>query len=186
MEKLIKGCVANDGKSQAKLYDLLKGKMLMVCHRYTRDTDTAQEMMQLGFIKLFNNISKFDNTGSFEGWFKRLMNNTAIDYLRVTQRRAENFSYTSKLSYDKDFDVIEVAEEDNIDEIYALVLESIEELSPAYKKVFNLHVIEGKQHKEISEILGINEGTSKSNLFKAKTNMNKLVTEKMLRKGLVY
>jgi RNA polymerase sigma-70 factor (ECF subfamily) len=180
MEKLIKGCVANDGKSQAKLYELLKGTMLMVCHRYTKDTDTAQEMMQLGFIKLFNNISKFDNTGSFEGWVKRLMSNTAIDYLRVIQRRNESFDEVNNLGQTHiDF-------EDNIDEIYELALESIEQLSPCYKKVFVLYTIEQKQHKEIAEILGVNEGTSKSNLFKAKIAMKKLLTEKMLAKDLVF
>jgi RNA polymerase sigma factor (sigma-70 family) len=180
MEKLIKGCVANDSKSQAKMYELLKGKMLMVCHRYTRDTDTAQEMMQLGFIKLFNNISKFDSTGSFEGWVKRLMNNTAIDYLRVMQRRNESFDEVNNLGQ------THIDIEDNIDEIYELALETIEQLSPAYKKVFVLYTIEQKQHKDIAKILGINEGTSKSNLFKAKITMKKLLLEKMLKKDLVY
>jgi len=180
MEKLIKGCVANDGKSQAKMYELLKSTMLMVCHKYTRDTDTAQEMMQLGFIKLFNNISKFDNTGSFEGWVKRLMRNTAIDYLRIIQRRNESFDEVNNLGQ------THIDVEDNIDEIYELALETIEQLSPAYKKVFVLYTIGEKQHKEIAEILGVNEGTSKSNLFKAKIAMKKLLTEKMLAKDLVY
>ena len=113
MEKLIKGCVANDGKSQTKMYDLLKGKMLMVCHQYTIDTDTAYEMMQLGFIKLFTNISKYDYSGSFEGWAKRLMRNTAIDYLRTIQRRHENVGEVVNLAqfYTESYD-------DNVDEIY--------------------------------------------------------------------
>ena len=181
MEKLIKGCVANDGKSQAKMYELLKGKMLMVCHRYTKDTDTAHEMMQLGFIKLFKNISKFDNTGSFEGWVKRLMRNTAIDYLRVIQRRAESVGDVTNVGqfYTEAYD-------DNVDEIYQLALETIEELSPAYKKVFTLNTIEQLQHKDIAKILGINEGTSKSNLFKAKITMKRLLLEKMLKEDLVY
>ena len=181
MEKLIKGCVANDGKSQAKMYELLKGKMLMVCHRYTKDTDTAHEMMQLGFIKLFKNISKFDNTGSFEGWVKRLMRNTAIDYLRVIQRRAESVGDVTNVGqfYTEAYD-------DNVDEIYQLALETIEELSPAYKKVFTLNTIEELQHKDIAKILGINEGTSKSNLFKAKITMKRLLLEKMLKEDLVY
>ena len=184
--KLIEGCIANDTKSQAKLYELLKGKMLMVCHRYTKDTDTAHEMMQLGFIKLFNNLSKFDDKGSFEGWVKRIMRNTAIDYFRMIQKRAENFGYTSRCEFDNEFEIVDVVEEDNVDEIYVLALESIEELSPAYKKAFILNVIEEKQHKEIAEILGINEGTSKSNLFKAKIAMRKTLSEKMLQKDLFY
>lgn len=181
MEKLIKGCVANDGKSQAKMYELLKGKMLMVCHKYTRDTDTAHEMMQLGFIKLFNNISKYDYSGSFEGWVVRLMSNTAIDYLRIIQRRRESVGDVTNVGqfYTEVYD-------NNIDEIYELALESIEQLSPAYKKVFTLYTIEQKQHKEIAEILGVNEGTSKSNLFKAKITMKKLLSEKMLSEDLVY
>ena len=181
MEKLIKGCVANDGKSQAKMYELLKGKMLMVCHQYTRDTDTAYEMMQLGFIKLFANISKYDYSGSFEGWVKRLMRNTAIDYLRTIQRRRESVGDVTNVGqfYTEAYD-------DNIDEIYQLALETIEELSPAYKKVFTLNTIEQLQHKDIAKILGINEGTSKSNLFKAKITMKKLLLEKMLKKDLVY
>lgn len=180
MEKLIQGCIANDRKSQAKLYELMKGKMLTVCHKYTRDNDTAQEMMQLGFIKLFNNISKYNNKGSFEGWVKRLMRNTAIDYFRLIGRRHETVGDINHLGQTY------VTTDDDIDEIYELALESIEELTPAYKKVFTLNIIENKQHKEIAEILGVNEGTSKSNLFKAKITMKKLLTEKMLRKDLVY
>lgn len=181
MEKLILGCVNNDNKSQEKLYNLMKGKMLMVCHKYTNDTDTAQEIMQLGFIKLFNNISKYDNNGSFDGWLTRLMRNTAIDYLRTIKRRYESVGEVVNLgqTYMESYD-------DNIDEIYVLALETIEELSPAYKKVFTLNNIEQLQHKEIAEILGINEGTSKSNLFKAKITMKRLLSEKMLAKDLVY
>jgi RNA polymerase sigma-70 factor (ECF subfamily) len=186
MKKLIESCIANDTKSQAKLYDLLKGKMLTTCYKYTRDTDTAHEIMQLGFIKLFNNLSKFDDKGSFEGWSVRVMKNTAIDYLRLVQRRAENFGFTNRITFDNEFEVVDVVEEDNIDELHILALESIEELSPAYKKTFTLNVIEEKQHKEIAQILGINEGTSKSNLFKAKIAMRKILSEKMLKKDLVY
>jgi RNA polymerase sigma-70 factor (ECF subfamily) len=114
------------------------------------------------------------------------MKNTAIDYLRLVQRRAENFGFTNRITFDNEFEVVDVVEEDNIDELHILALESIEELSPAYKKTFTLNVIEEKQHKEIAQILGINEGTSKSNLFKAKIAMRKILSEKMLKKDLVY
>lgn len=183
--KLIEGCIANDTKSQAKLYELLKGKMLMVCHRYTKDTDTAHEMMQLGFIKLFNNLSKFDDKGSFEGWIKRIMRNTAIDLLRMIERRYESVGSVDNLGRSYMEHIIdEVEEENDQEEVYELALESIEELSPAYQKVFRMYVIEDKQHKDIAEILGISEGSTKSNLFKAKANLKNSVTEKMSRKDL--
>lgn len=181
IEELIKDCVRNDAKAQTKMYNLFKDKMLMVCHKYTRDTDTAYEMMQLGFIKLFNNISKYDYNGSFDGWLTRLMRNTAIDYFRTIQRRHESVGdeISIQQSHVEHYD-------DTVDEIYQLALETIEELTPAYKKVFTLNTIEQKQHKEIAEILGINEGTSKSNLFKAKIVVKKLLSEKMLSEDLVY
>lgn len=188
MEKLIEGCINNDGKSQTKLYDLFKGKMLKICHGYTSDTDTAEEIMQLGFIKVFNNIHKYNGKGSFEGWVVRIMKNMGIDHIRMVKRRQESIGYVGFVIKDKAFDVVDIVEEvevhSDIDEVYQLTMDSLEELSPSAKKAFVMHVIEGKKHREIAEILGITEGSTKSNLAKAKGKLKKVVGKKMEEKDL--
>jgi len=154
---------------------------MSVCLRYHRNPDDAQEILQQGFIKVFEKLEGFDYTGSFEGWMRRIIVNTAIDAIRKSKKdpiRKEN---------DEDFvlDAVNpMVEEEELDLTSmkaSLALEAIEELSPAYKTVFNLYVIEEYTHKEIAEILGVSEGTSKSNLAKAKMNLQKILKEKYIR-----
>ncbi len=185
MKNLIEDCKAKNKKAQDIIFEKYYEAMVMYCQRYTRDTDTAKEMAQLGFIKLFDKIDTFDHTGSFEGWLKRIMRNTAIDVIRMFERRRETLGdmYNLGRSYMEDI-VDVVGEDDDQDEVYNIASESISELTPAYQKVFIMHVIEEKQHKEIAEILGISEGSSKSNLFKAKANLKTIVAKKMLEKDL--
>jgi RNA polymerase sigma-70 factor (ECF subfamily) len=130
--------------------------------RYTSDYDTASDILQDGFVKVFNALSKFDFEGSVEGWIRRIMVNTAIDYFRKA----------SKLHVVSDIDEIEVADSSShhflgkmaSDDIIALM----QKLPPGYRTVLNLYVIEQYSHKEISGMLGISEGTSKSQLARAK------------------
>lgn len=181
LKVLIDGSINNDRRSQEELFKLFYGKMLGVCMRYARDRDTAEEMLQEGFIKIFDKLEAFDYKGSFEGWMRRIVANTAIDNIRKAKK--------SPLLTDNDEDfklggVNPMVEEEEIEFVglkAEMALEAINGLSPAYRTVFNLYVMEEYTHKEIAEILGISEGTSKSNLSKAKFNLQKILKEKFLK-----
>ena len=155
--------------------------MLGVCMRYSRDRDSAEEVLQEGFIKIFEKLDRFDYKGSFEGWMRRIMANTAIDSIRKSKKdpiltdNDEDFKLGAE-------DAIVLKEELDFVGLKAeIALEAIGSLSPAYKAVFNLYVIEDYTHREIAEILGISEGTSKSNLSKAKLNLQKVLKEKFMK-----
>lgn len=172
-------CGKNSRKAQEALFKLYYGKMLYVCLRYYPDRDSAQEVVQEGFIKVFEKIKSFDLSGSFDAWISRLMTNTAIDMLRKNSKVSftEINDPISHSLYDEN-------EQDDLDELdvnAALAMEAMNELSPAYRTVFNLFVVEEYSHKEIAEKLGISEGTSKSNLAKAKQNLKALLLKKMKR-----
>jgi RNA polymerase sigma factor (sigma-70 family) len=179
LSALIEGCLRNDRRSQGELFKLYYGKLLSLCLRYISDKDSAQEVLQEGFIKVFEKLGTFDYTGSFEGWIRRIMTYTAIDAIRKSKKdpfRTDN---------DNDFkmgveDPMISKEEMDLSELKVEVaLDAIQKLSPAYRTVFNLFVLEDYSHKEISELLGISEGTSKSNLAKAKMNLQRMLKEKL-------
>lgn len=180
LKVIIEGCLQNNRRSQEELFKLFYGKMLSVCLRYVGDRDTAQEILQEGFIKIFEKMGAFDYKGSFEGWIRRIVANTAIDAIR----KAKKDPYLS--DNDNDFKLgaedlmVERENLETIDLKAEVALEAVQKLSPAYRAVFNLYVLEDYSHKEISEILGISEGTSKSNLAKARMNLQKILNEKFM------
>jgi RNA polymerase sigma-70 factor (ECF subfamily) len=180
LKEVIEGCLQNNRRSQEELFKLFYGKMLPVCMRYMPDRDTAQEVLQEGFIKVFEKLEAFDYKGSFEGWIRRIIANTAIDAIR----RSKKDPYLT--DNDNDFklgasDPMEEKEEMEFTDLKAeIAMLAIQELSPAYRTVFNLYVLEDYSHKEIGEMLGISEGTSKSNLAKAKMNLQKILSEKFM------
>ena len=178
VKDIIKNCVAGKRAAQKQLFELFYGTMLGVCMRYTKDKDAAQEVVQEGFIKVFEKLNEFDFTGSFEGWMRRIMVNTSIDAIRKKKRRAfatdEDFILEQNPLYTDDKDDDKFLNELKAEE----AMKAIQELSPAYQTVFNLYVIENYSHKEIAEILEITEGSSKSNLAKAKQNLRKILKEK--------
>ena len=180
LNKIIEGCLRNERRSQEELFKLFYGKMLSVCMRYISDKDTAQEVLQEGFIKVFDKLNGFDFKGSFEGWIRRIIANTAIDCIR----KAKNGPILS--DNDNDFvlgtenPIVEREELELSGLKGEIALDAIQNLSPAYRAVFNLYVLEDYSHKEIGEILGISEGTSKSNLAKAKANLQKILKEKFM------
>ncbi len=180
LEQIIRGCLDNNRRSQETLFKLYYGKMLSVCMRYSTDRDSAEEVLQEGFIKIFDKLDAFDYKGSFEGWMRRIMANTAIDSIRKSKK--DPFLTDN----DEDFklgavDPMVDSEELELVGLKAeIAMEAINELSPAYKSVFSLYVFEEYKHKEIAEILGISEGTSKSNLAKAKLNLQKILKEKFM------
>lgn len=175
-DAVIDGCLAGERRSQQRVYELFYGKMMSVCLRYTKNHDQAKDILQDGFIKVFRNLTKFNRDGSFEGWIRRIMVNTAIDHFR----RARH-SYLL-LGEDRSMEEFEdLAEENSTEEDEALdlkpadVINAMQKLTPAYRTVFNLYVFEDMSHKEIAETLDISIGTSKSNLAKAKSNLKRLL-----------
>ena len=180
LKHIINGCLENKRRSQEELFRLYYGKMITICMRYTSDRDTAEEVLQEGFIKIFDKLEAFDYKGSFEGWIRRIMCNTAIDNIRKNKRKPTLTDNENDFKIGYENPIIEAEELEFIEVKAEIALEAINKLSPAYKAVFNLYVMEEYTHKEIGEILGISEGTSKSNLSKAKMNLKQILKEKFM------
>ena len=160
-EDIIKGCIAGKNEAQEALYNKYSRKMFGLCLRYTKDYSAAEDVLQDGFIKVLTNISSFKGKGSFEGWIRRIMINTALERYR---KQFQMYSIS-----DNEEIIEKIAYNDVVDEISAKdLLKLVQELPPAYKMAFNLYAIDGYSHKEISEKLDISVGTSKSNLSRAR------------------
>jgi len=176
---LIDGCLQSERRSQQRVYELFYGKMMAVCMRYTKNTDQAKDILQDGFIKVFRSMDKFNRAGSFEGWIRRIIVNTAIDHFRRSKNAylllGEERSIEDFGDMDEEDTLADEDQEEGWDVKPADVINAMQKLTPAYRTVFNLYVFEELTHKEIAEMLGINIGTSKSNLAKAKHNLKKLL-----------
>ena len=170
IKRIIKGCLAGDRRDQELLYRRHSAKLYAVCLQYSGNDEEARDILQEGFIKIFGNLSHYKHEGSFEGWMRRITVNTALEKYRTRH----------SLYRVDDIDMIPEpdAEPDNQD--YAGLeandlLDIIRELSPKYRMVFNLYAIEGYSHKEISKMVNISEGTSKSNLSRARVILQRRV-----------
>ncbi len=151
--------LANNRQAQQKIYSQYASKMLSVCRQYIKDVHNAEDLMITAFMKVFTNLKNFENKGSFEGWIRRIMINECISYIRVQKK----VSFLEDEYYKEDsFNNIESGF--SVDDIQSL----IDSLPEGYKMIFNLYAIEGFKHKEIADMLGINEGTSKSQLSHAR------------------
>ena len=165
---LIKGCIEGNRRMQEELYQRFSPRMYAVCLRYAGKAEEAEDILQEGFIKIFKKLDSFRSEGSFEGWIRRIFVNTAIEhfrrkrYLMPISEKEEN---TIEGKYISVLD--ELAEKD--------ILALVQELSPGYRTVFNMYVVEGYTHKEIADLLGISEGTSKSQLSRAKVILQEMV-----------
>ncbi|MEO8589043.1 MAG: RNA polymerase sigma factor [Flavobacteriales bacterium] len=177
--ELIDGCLQSERRSQQRVYELFYGKMMAVCMRYTKNTDQAKDILQDGFIKVFRSMEKFNRAGSFEGWIRRIIVNTAIDHFRRSKNAylllGEERSIEDFGDMDEEDTIADEDQEEGWDVKPADVINAMQKLTPAYRTVFNLYVFEELTHKEIADMLGINIGTSKSNLAKAKHNLKKLL-----------
>lgn len=168
---LIKGCIREDKKSQEVFYRMYAGKMMGICMRYAKNREDAEDILQEGFIKVFNNLKNFKAEGSLEGWVKRIMINTALLHYR------KNLKYSDHV--DLEYAGAEINDIDILSAISAKDLMSMVQAMPdGYRMVFNLYVLEGYIHKEIGEMLGINEGTSKSQLARARKYLMDLIKKK--------
>jgi RNA polymerase sigma-70 factor (ECF subfamily) len=171
----VKACSRNDRESQKKIYTAFYGYAMSVCDRYTNNQDDSVEILNDGFLKIFKEIHRYkpayaDVVSSFMGWLRKIMVYTAIDHFRRNQKHR----FTAEL----DNGVIQIASggEDALDRIsYDEIIRSIQEITPGYRTVLNLFVIEGFSHEEIAEKLGISVGTSKSNLSKARKQLQRIL-----------
>lgn len=164
--RVVEACRDNNRLAQKKLYQHFYGYGMSIAFRYVNNREDAVEILNTAFVKIFKNLDSYDLDKPLKPWLRRILVNTAIDFLRVRKRIEESRdietvpepgmseSITSQLAYEE-------------------ILKLIQELSPSYRTVFNLFVIEGYKHEEIADMLGISIGTSKSNLFKAKAHLKK-------------
>jgi len=177
-EQIVSGCVKGDSKCQQVLYESLYRKMLGVCLRYSCNYDEAKDLLHDGFIKVFEKIKYFKHSGSLEGWIRKIIVNNAIDNIRKNRREFTEYDGENKFERMEDTSEDEISEMKMVNMKAERLIELIQNLSPAYKAVFNLYVVEEYSHKEIAEMLGISIGTSKSNLAKAKMRLKQMYVEK--------
>lgn len=161
-QQLIKGCREGERKAQKELYDLYSRKMMGVCLRYVSDRETARDLLQDGFVKVFTCIDSYQGSGSFEGWMRRIFVNCALEYLRKSDvlREAADLDNAPELSQPDCSAVSDLSA--------AELMQLVGELPAGFRTIFNLFAIEGYSHKEISEMLKITESTSRSQYTRAR------------------
>ena len=168
-QQIIEGCLKSSRKAQKMLYDKYASRFLGMCMRYAKDRLEAEDILQEGFLKIFGRISQFSGIGSFEGWMKRIIVNTAITNYRQNLKHyyKQHIDEVNETDIDAPFSDSEYSLEE--------LLKVIQALPPGYRMVFNMFAIEGFQHKEIAEMMGIDVTTSKSQYSRAR----KLLREKL-------
>jgi|ERR1017187_3718581 RNA polymerase sigma-70 factor (ECF subfamily) len=186
-KELIEGCLKGKEKYYKMLYDNHYGKMFNVCLRYARDREEAQDILQEGYIRVFKNLHQYDFKGSFEGWIKRVIVTTAINYYRKNNLRSITDYVDSDNLLTMENNNVVIDENNSMNQLEAKdLLSIIQQLPPVYKMVFNLNAIEGYSHKEISNMMGITESTSRSNLSKARAKLQEMVTPLIQNKTLSH
>jgi RNA polymerase sigma factor (sigma-70 family) len=168
--ELVNGCINKDRRSQKDLYRLYYGYSMRICLRYAKNKEEAVEMVNDGFMKVFMNMHKYDRQRSFNAWLSTIMINTSIDYYRSRIRKIEMEELNANHELKDSENILSHLN-------YEDLIKLVQKLSYAYRTVFNLFAIDGFSHEEISEMLSISVGTSKSNLFKARENLKKMLTE---------
>ena len=169
LDRIIDKCKEGDRQAAEKIYQIFSAKMFALCLRFSKDRADAEDTLQDGFIKIFTSIGQYTGKGSFEGWMQRIMINTAM----------EKFRKNPPLQIVEELPEIE--DNEDIDEEVSIpeevLADFVNQLPERYKMVFNLYVIEEMSHKDIAALLGINEGTSKSNLARAREILKRKVKE---------
>ncbi len=173
-QAILVGCINNDPSAQRELYNRYSPKMLSVCYRFSQTREDAEDMLQEGFIKIFSQIHTFQNKGAFEGWIRRIIVHTCINFLKKNKKFSDNV----KLEY---AGYLEVKEETMPSIMQARqVVECIRLLPMGYKTVLNLYALEGYSHKEISDMLDIEESTSRSQYTRAKSMLEMILVKKKI------
>lgn len=169
-DELIKGCLKRNRNAQQQLYDLYASKMYAICYRYVRHAMEAEDVLVMAFTKIFDRIDQFKGEGSFEGWIRRIMVNEALTHLRKSRAMSVE---TELEQADREPDYDRLSDHLEAEDLQKM----IQELPPGYRVVFNMYAIDGYSHKEIAEHLGITENTSKSQLSRARTYLQKILLE---------
>jgi RNA polymerase sigma-70 factor (ECF subfamily) len=170
-EQMVAGCLYGDPIAQKALYQAYARKMMSLCMRYAPDREQAQDILQDGFVKVFQKIGHFRGDGPLGGWIARTMVNTALDQIR----RNKPFEHSLDLT---EAEHLHAADEQAVSAMSTdELMELIQALPPGYRTVFNLFAIEGYPHKDIAEMLGISENTSKSQFMKARAYLRKLLPQ---------
>jgi RNA polymerase sigma factor (sigma-70 family) len=174
---LIASCIKRDRKAEYELYKNTYSYLMSICLRYTRDKDMASEMLNVGFLKILSNLEKYNLAIPFKVWIRKIMVNTLIDEYRKTKREKERVTYVEEYYDSANYsEANEALSKINVQQIYAL----INDLPEATKQVFNLFVIDGYAHKEIADMLGISEGTSKWHLNAARQKLKDRIEKQVL------
>lgn len=170
IKNIINGCLKGNRRDEELLYRRHAPRLYAVCLQYSDNDEEARDILQEGFIKIFENLGYYKYEGSFEGWMRRIIVNTALEKFRCRNRlyRVDDIDQLPELDAEPDTEDYSGLEASDLMEI-------IRELPPKYRMVFNLFAIEGYSHKEISDIVGISEGTSKSNLARARIILQRRV-----------
>ena len=171
-DELIRGCIKGDGSCQKEIFHRFASRMLGVCNRYARNSGDADDILQDAFIKVFDKIYQFKFEGSFEGWIRRIVVNTALKKYSLRRYEKEVSGYEIK---DRDESGMEPSAYSHL--TAKELLDLINSLPDGYRIIFNLYVIEGYQHDEIAEMLGIQSGTSRSQLVKARSMLQKQILQ---------
>lgn len=175
LQDIIKGCKRRKRSAQAALFRKYSKKMFGISIIYTKDQTQAEDVVQEGFLKIFENIKQYSGKGSFEGWMRRIMINTALEHFRKEKYMfpvSEPLAYSNDVSYDDIISSISAGD----------LLQLIHELSPQYRMVFNLFAIEGYSHQEIAEKLDVSVSSSKSNLSRARKILQQRIEEQYATK----
>jgi RNA polymerase sigma-70 factor (ECF subfamily) len=167
---LIKECLKNNAVAQKQLYDLFDGKMLGVCYRYTKNIEDAKDVLQDGFIKVFKSLHQYQFKGELGAWIRKVMVNTAINFLKRKPAYQQELFFTDSPLHQVTDETPEV--KINTKDLVSL----IRQLPTGYQTIFNLHAVEGYSHVEIASILGISEGTSRSQYARARSLLIKWIT----------
>lgn len=179
-QELSERCRNGDNRARKVLYEQYAGRMLGICLRYAGDRETAQDLVHDGFLKIFASLDKFTwrGEGSLRAWMERVMVNTALQYLR------KNDVMNQTMDWEEIPEVFEEPDASDVEAIpQAVLMQFIEELPDGYRTVFNLYTFEDKSHREIAQVLGINEKSSASQLFRAKNALAKRVKDWLLVNG---
>ncbi|RHJ95394.1 RNA polymerase sigma factor [Parabacteroides bouchesdurhonensis] len=170
-QQLIEGCRKGNRLAQKELYDTYSRKMMGVCLRYVSDRETARDLLQDGFVKVFTSVDSYNGSGSFEGWMRKIFVNCALEYLRKSDvlREATDLDNTAELIQPNNSVISDLSAA----ELMALV----QDLPAGFRAVFNMFAIEGYSHKEISEMLNITESTSRSQFTRAKQLLQRKINE---------
>lgn len=176
--ELVKQCLTGDELAQKKLYNQFSGQMMGVCYRYSKNRDDAYDMFQDGFIKVFEKLHMYNGKGPLGAWIRRTIVNNILDELR-RQKRLMNYEESYRVDFnthnDGWDDNFEMDEDDPVN--HNRILEMVQSLPPGYRTVFNLYAIEDYSHREIADMLGITESTSKTQYRKAKGHLKRMILE---------